>query len=586
MELYRVLIGLSRATFDDDDGGFSGNRSHDRNSPGDEMLTLEQFLMEVDKSPGNKTSEKQEDTESKSSENSDNSANRRLHQQKRHAPPPPGSHNNFTQQPNRRPTSSIPDVAAVSGLHSDLNVSRMSRISTGSSGSGSYEQATPPKREHPETSTPAQPSNNSQFKKRSYEDLNSFSPFVKYQNEQPHDFRKNTLGSTPSSASRTLQYSYATSPHNDTSHSIGPKSPQNRELPPTPVDKERDNPNLNPAERLDRLMMGFSNSPHNNSNSSSPRVNSNMNNSINSTDRDSSNYDMSVRSGPTSQHYDPSIRSNQQHPVRNMNSESPSDQRPSYPVYGRPHSSLGHPKVQQLSPSHNGPSGLPPSGSNERSFTSARLGPRPYSNVNNTTRPVSAAYDSNSLPQQGYSSSDNRNSMDRVRQSPNNVQHNGPVRNQQDGGHSARVQRIERPKSVPPNMFNPPPEHLEQQTNSNYSQPYHHGGANPPVAPPRKMRDAPVTNRISLIRQPGQQQTPANRPMTSGSPQGNYHSTGGSGGGRQLPQGGLTRSQTPTGRIGALVKPVQNTPPAPKPMNEEPKDPKDPKDNSVWNARW
>lgn len=43
---------MNRATFDDDDGGFAGNKSHGINSPGDEMLTLEQFLMEVDKSPG------------------------------------------------------------------------------------------------------------------------------------------------------------------------------------------------------------------------------------------------------------------------------------------------------------------------------------------------------------------------------------------------------------------------------------------------------------------------------------------------------------------------------------------------------
>ncbi|XP_052106053.1 girdin-like isoform X7 [Mytilus californianus] len=431
---------------EDDDGGF-GNRN-DNN----EMLTLEQFLSESSKtsnhSRGNK-SENREDLESKSSENSDNSVNRR----RRQAPNPPSD--------NR---ISIPDVVSQSQI--ELNLSRMSRISAGSSGSGyesrpdSLDQSTPPqsKRDHPETSTPAYNNINNI---RKFEEA-GYSPLVK------PDFRKHSLGSTPSTASRTLQYVYP-SPY---------KSPQNRELPPTPNDT--------PSDRLDRLA-GFSQS-HNSSNSSSLYSN-NQDNSV--------QYDQSIRSGPTSRYRSGS-------PVRSNQTFSPVVQQ------GRPPSSASH---HNSSPQTNGQ--LPPSGPLMRGQSLNRPQTFHESQQNNIY----------------FSIDDNKQNENR----PEN--------------HYARVQRIERPKSVPPNMF----EALQNQENMNNRPKDMHNVSKgtPPKPPPRRSREPPLTTgRVSLLREPG-----ANRS-----------------GGRQLPQADTYRSSTPTLR--------KDTPPRQVPVNEEP--PKDPKANSVW----
>ncbi|XP_052106047.1 girdin-like isoform X2 [Mytilus californianus] len=445
-----LLPGLGRPANlgddEDDDGGF-GNRN-DNN----EMLTLEQFLSESSKtsnhSRGNK-SENREDLESKSSENSDNSVNRR----RRQAPNPPSD--------NR---ISIPDVVSQSQI--ELNLSRMSRISAGSSGSGyesrpdSLDQSTPPqsKRDHPETSTPAYNNINNI---RKFEEA-GYSPLVK------PDFRKHSLGSTPSTASRTLQYVYP-SPY---------KSPQNRELPPTPNDT--------PSDRLDRLA-GFSQS-HNSSNSSSLYSN-NQDNSV--------QYDQSIRSGPTSRYRSGS-------PVRSNQTFSPVVQQ------GRPPSSASH---HNSSPQTNGQ--LPPSGPLMRGQSLNRPQTFHESQQNNIY----------------FSIDDNKQNENR----PEN--------------HYARVQRIERPKSVPPNMF----EALQNQENMNNRPKDMHNVSKgtPPKPPPRRSREPPLTTgRVSLLREPG-----ANRS-----------------GGRQLPQADTYRSSTPTLR--------KDTPPRQVPVNEEP--PKDPKANSVW----
>ncbi|CAC5387400.1 unnamed protein product [Mytilus coruscus] len=445
-----LLPGLGRPANlgddEDDDGGF-GNRN-DNN----EMLTLEQFLSESSKasnhSHGNK-SENREDLESKSSENSDNSVNRR----RRQAPNPPSD--------NR---ISIPDVVSQSQI--ELNLSRMSRISAGSSGSGyesrpdSLDQSTPPqsKRDHPETSTPAY---NNVNNIRKFEEA-GYSPLVK------PDFRKHSLGSTPSTASRTLQYVYP-SPY---------KSPQNRELPPTPNDT--------PSDRLDRLA-GFSQS-HNSSNSSSLYSN-NQDNSV--------QYDQSIRSGPTSRYRSGS-------PVRSNQTFSPGVQQ------GRPPSSASH---HNSSPQTNGQ--LPLSGPLMRGQSLNRPQTFHESQQNNIY----------------FSIDDNKQNENR----PEN--------------HYARVQRIERPKSVPPNMF----EGLQNQENVNNRPKDMHNVSKgtPPKPPPRRSREPPLTTgRVSLLREPG-----ANRS-----------------GGRQLPQTDPYRSSTPTLR--------KDTPPRQVPVNEEP--PKDPKANSVW----
>ncbi|XP_071162654.1 girdin-like isoform X11 [Mytilus edulis] len=436
---------------EDDDGGF-GNRSENNN----EMLTLEQFLSESSKtsnhSRGNK-SENREDLESKSSENSsENSVNRR----RRQAPNPPSD--------NR---ISIPDVVSQSQI--ELNLSRMSRISAGSSGSGyesrpdSLDQSTPPqsKRDHPETSTPAYNNINNNIRK--FEEA-GYSPLVK------PDFRKHSLGSTPSTASRTLQYVYP-SPY---------KSPQNRELPPTPNDT--------PSDRLDRLA-GFSQSQSQNSSNSSSLYSNNQDSSV--------QYDQSIRSGPTSRYRAGS-------PVRSNQTFSPGVQQ------GRPPSAASH---HNSSPQTNGQ--LPPSGQLLRGQSLNRPQTFHESQQNNIY----------------FSIDDNKQNENR----PEN--------------HYARVQRIERPKSVPPNMF----EALQNQENMNNRPKDMHNVSKgtPPKPPPRRSREPPLTTgRVSLLREPG-----ANRS-----------------GGRQLPQTDTYRSSTPTLR--------KDTPPRQVPVNEEP--PKDPKANSVW----
>ncbi|XP_076099397.1 girdin-like isoform X2 [Mytilus galloprovincialis] len=450
-----LLPGLGRPANlgddEDDDGGF-GNRSENNN----EMLTLEQFLSESSKtsnhSRGNK-SENREDLESKSSENSsENSVNRR----RRQAPNPPSD--------NR---ISIPDVVSQSQI--ELNLSRMSRISAGSSGSGyesrpdSLDQSTPPqsKRDHPETSTPAYNNINNNIRK--FEEA-GYSPLVK------PDFRKHSLGSTPSTASRTLQYVYP-SPY---------KSPQNRELPPTPNDT--------PSDRLDRLA-GFSQSQSQNSSNSSSLYSNNQDSSV--------QYDQSIRSGPTSRYRAGS-------PVRSNQTFSPGVQQ------GRPPSAASH---HNSSPQTNGQ--LPPSGQLLRGQSLNRPQTFHESQQNNIY----------------FSIDDNKQNENR----PEN--------------HYARVQRIERPKSVPPNMF----EALQNQDNMNNRPKDMHNVSKgtPPKPPPRRSREPPLTTgRVSLLREPG-----ANRS-----------------GGRQLPQTDTYRSSTPTLR--------KDTPPRQVPVNEEP--PKDPKANSVW----
>ncbi|VDI60640.1 Hypothetical predicted protein [Mytilus galloprovincialis] len=430
---------------EDDDGGF-GNRSENNN----EMLTLEQFLSESSKtsnhSRGNK-SENREDLESKSSENSsENSVNRR----RRQAPNPPSD--------NR---ISIPDVVSQSQI--ELNLSRMSRISAGSSGSGyesrpdSLDQSTPPqsKRDHPETSTPAYNNINNNIRK--FEEA-GYSPLVK------PDFRKHSLGSTPSTASRTLQYVYP-SPY---------KSPQNRELPPTPNDT--------PSDRLDRLA-GFSQSQSQNSSNSSSLYSNNQDSSV--------QYDQSIRSGPTSRYRAGS-------PVRSNQTFSPGVQQ------GRPPSAASH---HNSSPQTNGQLLRGQSLNRPQTFHESQQ--------NNIY----------------FSIDDNKQNENR----PEN--------------HYARVQRIERPKSVPPNMF----EALQNQENMNNRPKDMHNVSKgtPPKPPPRRSREPPLTTgRVSLLREPG-----ANRS-----------------GGRQLPQTDTYRSSTPTLR--------KDTPPRQVPVNEEP--PKDPKANSVW----
>lgn len=325
----------------------------------------------------------------------------------------------------------------------------MSRISAGSSGSG-YEsrpdsvehQSTPPqsKRDQPETSTPAFINNN--LRKL---DEAGYSPLVK------HDFRNKSLGSTPSTATRTLQYTYPT-PY---------KSPQNRELPPTPNDP--------PSDRLDRLS-GYS--PANNSDRLGELSSANNSSSLYSNKDNSILYDTSIRSGQTSRY--------------RAGSPGQGRQTTQYP--------------------------------NSSSQTNGQL-----------TRGQSL-----NRPQTYHESQQNSIYL--------SIDDNKNVE-QRSENHYARVQRIERPKSVPPNMF----EAIQNQENTHTKEVHNKG--TPPKPPPRRTRDPGLTTgRVSLIREPG-----------------NNRGTG-----RQLPQGDLYRSSTPTLRKDA----------PPRQTSEDP--PKDPKANSIW----
>ncbi|XP_011447638.3 girdin isoform X2 [Magallana gigas] len=533
-----LLPGLGRPAVlgdDDDDGGFGSA------IPQNDLLTLEEFLNEANKDSnksGKSTeSRSQEDTESKSSENSDNSAKRNY--RKRHAPAPPGP---FSTPPNSGSNpriASIPDVAVAS---SHLDLSRMSRISGGSSGSGQdsrhEEHSTPPHsiRGHPETSTPAVSSgSNHRLNNGSFEDLNKCSPLM-----SSGDYHRYTANSTPSTASRTLQYSFGNSPQQQ-NYSV--QSHQSRELPPTPANLSDRVP---ASDRLDRLVSSNtqSSSPHN-------------------------NYDMSVRSGGGHDRSGQNLSDKPPHArgTTPQGSHGRSQTFNNSSKTGQPHNSQYRPQQNAYSSfpgSHNGPH-QPPQGYHN----SDQVNTPPNSDSNRRL----SMLDTNSQ-QNIYSSIDDTRSKgyDSSGTNLNNSGNmsNGPVRHSaRDENHYARIQKIERPQSVPPNMFN----QLQQSPTKNnsdgvYSQP----NKTPPVPPPRRMRESVSTTR--LLREPSQSHMPQGRHILA-----SRNSTPPGGNARQLPQGGLTRSQTPSGRmIGPSPKPVNNTPPAPKVLNNEPKDPKE---NSV-----
>ncbi|XP_021348797.1 girdin-like isoform X2 [Mizuhopecten yessoensis] len=537
-----TLPGLGKPTSfsEDDDGGF---RSASTAEGGNDMLTLEEFLGDLNEDGKSKSidfNKNKDDIESKSSENSDNSF-----RQKRQAPPPPVTNN--------RSMHSIPDVAAVS--HPDLNLSRMSRISTGSSGSGpesrpeSYGQATPPHVKLPETSTPAQ-YNNGSHQSNSLEELNQFSPFPRQQ--QPHDFRRNTLGSTPSTATRTLQYSMLSSPGQSGNSPANRSSNQNRELPPTPSEAATD--------RLDRLTsLSQSSSSHNNSVISNASNFSDMskNNSAYSP-KDSYNYQSSqqhlANKPPTPRGYQ-------------IQAQGP-NRAPPHPsqagmVRSRQPPMDGQPSPQQYS--HNGPVRPVPTRDAIRHVQSPGSRPNTYHEQN--------TFQNNSS---GVGENRTRNSVD-YSPEKSSVHSNGPIEGSQEH-HYARVQRIERPKSVPPNIFNQMQMQAQQQQAQQsqrqdqgpiYSQPQK--GRTPPVPPPRRNRE--VIARVSLVREPGQM--PSGR--MSAQP---YQSSGANSSNgpinKTLPMGGMSRTVNP----GVKSSP-SSTSAAPRPMKAE-ENATEPNKNALW----
>ena len=159
-------------------------------------------------------------------------------------------------------------------------------------------------------------------------------------------------------------------------------------------------------------------------------------------------------------------------------------------------------------------------------------------------------YDSNTSQQNIYSSIDdlkNNQNRNNNENSQNTSLTNGPSRNSYGNtpeNHYARVQKIERPKSVPPNMFNQIIQQQQQQREAGdspqdypYSQP-----SNPtPLCLPLGGRPAEYYGNLHKPHSPVDKSLPVGNSASVQSPPG-----------RQLP--GPMRSQTPNIRIGPTPK--------------------------------
>ena len=427
---------------------------------------------------------KADDTESRSSENSDGGVRRR-----RPAPLPPNQHS-------RQKIGSIPDVAAVS--QSDLSLSRFSRVSTGSSGGSSqdvrpdsvFNQVTsPPYSIHPNnTSTPAKPMNQS-YRGKSFDDINN-SAFSRVQGPDAND-------------------SY--------------NSPQYK--------SSRDSGNrLTPDARLDILTRGNNSafSPTSSTSGRPPLSNHSSPNDQRSRPNDS---DMSIQSGQ-SQPSPQSAGSTNQRPVR-----------ATHPHYPRSHSP-GRGSQQQQYNEHSPRTQQSPPRKSNILVSRANVGPQVQHRPNNISRarPASAfgapvhntsqgesqlnssfqspmnsvrpsRLDLNNSQMSNQSISDIRKSFDgSYSNSPSGHPHsNGPMNNVAPRGRQMPMMgRSERPKSVPPTMFNAQlggSDSDSNYNNENYNQSNHVGRDNmsnhtgvgkgtPPVPPPRK------TSRYNVFREP------------------------------------------------------------------------------------
>ena len=512
---------------------------------------------------------KQEDTESRSSENSDNSARRR-----KHAPLPPTQVLN-----NQRRTGSIPDVVT----QSDISMSRMSRVSTGSSGSSqdirgesAFTHVSSPalNMQPSNTSTPAK-IQNLYMRQKTHDDVNSS---VISRITRPDDLR-----SPPG-------YDQATSPHYSDSHDgYSPHYHSNREqIPyrdrPSP-DRDRPSPDrdrLTADARLDLLTRG--NHPASPSNwSPSHSVSS-------PTQRPVSEGDMSVRSAQSR------TGSSTQSSWQAGSTPSPG-QRPikaTVPAYARSHS----PGRQLPQAPDRDPRSPPPTPQRKGNILVSRAGPRPFEkkNMSNVSRarpasafgaPVSSYNNTVNSPLSNSVNTDTNNSAnlhntfdDSFHTSPNTSHHNGPMRNNTRGQSS--TPRYERPKSVPPTMFNAQGGSDSEPGYINNTNEFPQNSVTPPVPPPRKNRDI-LPGRYTILREPGPSPQNKSLPSTlntsmspSSVPLNNSISNA-----MNVSHGSRG---TPTGnRIGPPPKAPHSKPPAPRPMRpDETEENRDPKENSIW----
>ncbi|KAK3591834.1 hypothetical protein CHS0354_007697 [Potamilus streckersoni] len=581
------LRGLGRVgVADDDEGGFRTVTGEPET--GEEMLTLEEFLAEGKESPEKRKMRKpldgftHEDSESRSSENSDNSARHPL--SRKPAPPLPTQLNNVCR------TGSIPDVA-ITG--SDLNMTRMSRVSTGSSGSSqdirqetSFSHLNSPQANiRPDTSTPAR--TQADFRVRSLEEMNMYSPFQRQIND---DHRSTSSSDSAPSPQVVRSGRYSDKPYSSEnnpiyySHSHSHRPIMDRELSSNSADRDK----LSPDARLDLLThggqpfspmtsfpaAGWSPAP----NFSSPRE----------PDRELKNdNDLSIQSAQGRYNRSPQDHSGiaGSRPMKATASMQSGTHSP-----GR----LDHrpPTGSQVDGRQSTPqrrSGESPQG--PRILVSrSQLGPTPYGQKNNAkvARPASAFgvpvnpvfqynnMDSNvnrDLQGQALESRQPQHTANNsIVNTSNYSETNGPI---QSPSNYSRAQRIERPQSVPPNMFNfPDDSHQDLNSSFNSSEKVTPSKGTPPVPPPRRNRDVVqnIKSQYSVLREPGvNSRTSLNKTSFSESVLNNA---------RPMSLAGIARSQTPTSRTLPQPKVTQNKSPAPRPLNNE-EDGTTPKENSV-----
>ena len=536
---------------------------------------------------------KPEDTESRSSDNSDNSARRR-----KPAPLPPTQLLN-----NQRRTGSVPDVV----LQPDTSMSRMSRVSTGSSGSSqdirgesAFTQVSSPSSsmQPNNTSTPARPQ--SQYVRHKQDDMNT-SVLSRIQRSDDHR--------SPSG------YDHVTSPHYNESPDVFPppyqsnhEQGQYRDRPspgrdrPSPdrdrpsPDRDRPSPDrdrLTADARLDLLTRGNPYSP-----TSGPLpANWSPSSSVSSPNqRTLPETDMSVRSAHSR------TGGSSQGSWQVGSSPSPG-QRPvkaTVPAYARSHS----PGRQPLS--ERNPASPPPTPQRKNILVS-RAGPRPFEkkNMSNVSRarpasafgaPVSSYKVDNSINSHLNNSgnSDFNQSADRYNTSDDSLQtssntshHNGPVQMRNNTRGLSSAQRFERPKSVPPTMFNSPGVNDSETGYINSSNEFPPNSVTPPVPPPRKNRDI-LPGKYTILREPGPSTvSPHNKsfpstlntsmsPNTSGPLNNSLSSAMNTQHGARGPPSGNRIGPPP--KVSSYGKP-----PAPKPMKPDgSEENRDPKENSIW----
>ncbi|XP_070181839.1 girdin-like isoform X2 [Littorina saxatilis] len=487
---------------DEVDGGFRtlsplplvprGEPQRGRKSPGSEMLTLEQFLREANKEAANHTAPPQEarilsarrrsqdDTESRSSENSDHSSQRNALQRLQAAA---ALHQQQQQQHQDRAVLD-PGQDGNQSSRADPNLSRLSRISTGSA---VMADGSPPGalgRVDMLTSTPkADPP---AYRGRVGEERNRWGDSERwYQDDQPkyavpHQYNRAEnrhpsgqepphFNTTPPQAAFRLSgpepLRSPPPPPNPT-----PRLMNNRELPPTPADRDSRRESLPPTERLDRLTRG--------------------------------------EPGRDGRPVDPNRR-------RSAIGDQSRDQRPPM-ARSRSVGPQGYP-VAEAGDQGGGVSargGSTRPGENEQRLDGRdhsyrdvdhRLPPRPYQRPASVVGQPSPSPSTQQSPRGLRGDSNNSNAApyrqssvgdqdsQRMRAEPMLGSANGPVQRRDNGEYSPANSFVERPKSVPPHLFNKVDSNNTSSVGSNSLN--SSSGGNP-VPQPRLVRDQP--SRLSL----------------------------------------------------------------------------------------